>query len=134
MDGFGDVFGGEVFGAGEVGDGAGDFEDAIVGAGAEVEIGHRELQKFERRVVENAVGFEFPAAHAGVAGDLRFLLETFLLTLARGDDAFADLRGGFAGFAAGDLAEFDGRDFDVQIDAVEQRAGDAAEIILDLAR
>ena len=33
MDGFGEVGDGEVFRAFKVGDGAGDFEDAVVGAG-----------------------------------------------------------------------------------------------------
>ena len=37
LDGFGDVFGGNSSGAGEVGDGAGDLEDAVVGAGAEAQ-------------------------------------------------------------------------------------------------
>jgi len=36
LDGFADVFGGDRVGFGEVGDGAGDFEDAVVGAGAQV--------------------------------------------------------------------------------------------------
>ena len=33
LNGFGDVFDGDVGFGGEVGDGAGDFEDAVVGAG-----------------------------------------------------------------------------------------------------
>ena len=40
LDGFEDVVGGDVIQRGEVGQGAGDFEDAVVGAGAEVEVGH----------------------------------------------------------------------------------------------
>ena len=40
MDGFGDVFGLDRVGAFEVGDGAGDFQDAVVGAGAEALLGH----------------------------------------------------------------------------------------------
>jgi hypothetical protein len=44
LDGFEEVIGGDGVGRGEVGDGAGDFEDAVVGAGAEVEIRHRELE------------------------------------------------------------------------------------------
>ena len=35
MDGFGDVFGGDSRRAADIGDGAGDFEDAIVGARGE---------------------------------------------------------------------------------------------------
>jgi hypothetical protein len=36
LDGFADVFGGDGVGGGEVGDGAGDFQDAVVSAGAQV--------------------------------------------------------------------------------------------------
>jgi len=43
-----------------------------------------------------------------------------LLALAGGDDAVTDLGGGFAGFRAGDVAELDEGDFDVEVDAVEQ--------------
>ncbi len=38
LDGFGEVGGGQVFFAGEVGDGAGYAEDLVVGAGAEAEL------------------------------------------------------------------------------------------------
>jgi len=34
LNGFGDVVAGDFFGAGQVGDGAGDFQDAVVGARA----------------------------------------------------------------------------------------------------
>ena len=50
------------------------------------------------------------------------------------DDALADRGGTFLGAFAGDVAVFDGRHFDVQIDAIEQRAGDALTIALDLHR
>jgi hypothetical protein len=36
LDGFADVLGGDRVGEGEVGDGAGNFQDAVVGAGAQV--------------------------------------------------------------------------------------------------
>ncbi len=39
LDGFADVVGADVFHAGEVGDGAGHFQDAAVGAGAQVVFG-----------------------------------------------------------------------------------------------
>ncbi len=40
MDGFGEVFGGDRVVAGEVGDGAGDAEEAVVSAGREAEFAH----------------------------------------------------------------------------------------------
>lgn len=44
LDGFEEVAGLDVFGVGEVGDGAGDFEDAVVGAGREGELLHGLLE------------------------------------------------------------------------------------------
>jgi hypothetical protein len=82
---------------------------------------------------QRTVGFEFARDHARVAGDAGTMFEPFLLGVARGDDALTDGGGGFAVALAGDVREFHGRDFDVQIDPVEQRTGDAVEVVLDLA-
>jgi hypothetical protein len=54
------------------------------------------------------------------------VLEPLLLALAGGDDALPDLGGGLAGGFAGDFAELDGGDLDVQVDA--------AQVTLDVAR
>ena len=51
LDGFGNVGDVDVFGLSEVGDGAGDFEDAIVGAGAEVQIFHSLAEEVESRTI-----------------------------------------------------------------------------------
>jgi len=40
LDGFGDVVGGDIFNAFEIGYGAGDFEDADVGVGEEAKFGN----------------------------------------------------------------------------------------------
>lgn len=47
LQGFGDVGGGNFFGTFEIGDGAGDFDDAIIGAGAQVKIRNRFFHKFQ---------------------------------------------------------------------------------------
>ena len=75
----------EVLGAGQVGNGAGDFQDAVVGAGAQVQVGHGELEQFERGLVQGAILLELAAAHAGVAGDLGPSLEPLPLAPAGGD-------------------------------------------------
>jgi hypothetical protein len=62
------------------------------------------------------------------------MFEPLLLDVTGGDDPLADGGRGFAVALAGDVLEFHGGDFDVQINPVEQRAGDAVQIILDLAR
>ena len=48
------------------------------------------------------------------------------------DDALANGSGSFFCAFAGDVAVFDGRHFDVQIDAIEQRAGNALTVPLHL--
>src|ERR1700678_4437046 len=123
----------DVGGAGEIGNGAGDFEDAVVGAGAQIQIGHGEFQQLDGGLVQRAMSLDFLGPHAGVAGDGRFVGEAGLLELAGLDDAGANGGGSFAGPLAADFAKFDLGHLDVQINAVEQRAGDAAEIVLDFA-
>ena len=46
----------------------------------------------------------------------------------------AEFGGGWAGGHLGELGERDGGDLDVQVDAVEQGAGDATQVLLDLGR
>ena len=50
-----------VFGTGEVGDGAGHLEDAVVSPRAQVQIGHRELEQF-RRHVQDAIATDAAAS------------------------------------------------------------------------
>ena len=56
-----------------------------------------------------------------------------VLQTARSHHALANLRGAFAIRFTGHLAEFHLRHLDVQVNAVEQRAGNAPEVILDFA-
>ena len=67
MDGLQEVRGGDPFGPGQVGDGAGDAEDAVVGPGGEAEFFHGLLQQVALRLLEGAGCAEFPAAEQGVA-------------------------------------------------------------------
>jgi hypothetical protein len=60
---------GMVLAGSEVGDGAGDFEDAVVGAGAEVQVGHRHLEQILRLPRPAQCCLSSLRAHAGVAGD-----------------------------------------------------------------
>ena len=76
---------------GEIGDGAGDFEDAIVSTGAEVQIRRGELQQLFRVLVEFAELLQLPRPHVRVAGDMRLSVETFVLTFPCSDNTFANL-------------------------------------------
>ncbi len=105
------------------------FKNAVVSARAQVQIGHGEFQKLLGRLLQRAIAFQFARTHAGVAGDGRLAREPRLLPLARFDDPFADGGGSFARLLGADVAEFHLRHFDVQINAVQQRPGNAAEII-----
>ena len=52
----------------KISDGAGYFQDPVVGAGAEVQIAHGVLEEFVPAVVEAAVFLELGMTHACVAG------------------------------------------------------------------
>src|SRR5216117_480941 len=72
--------------------------------------------------------------HARVARNARLAGKALLLTAPRSNDPFANLRGTLAGPFARNFPELHRRHFDVQINAVQQRSGDASEVILDFAR
>jgi len=118
----------------EVGEGAGDLEDAVVGAGGEIEVVHRLLQQgvglgFELAVLADELG-----GHGAVGGDSGVLGKTLLLDEPAALHPLADgLRILAAAIAARQLFVVHGRDFDVEVDAVEQRAGDPLAVFLDLA-
>lgn len=73
-------------------------------------------------------------AHAGVAVDFRLAGKPRVLDFSRGNQAFANLRGGFAGLHIRHLAEFHLWHLDVHINPVKQRPGNPDKIILDFAR
>ncbi len=105
LDRFADMFGENVFGVGEVGDGAGDFEDAIVGACAEVEFRHRHFHHAFGGFVQGAMVFQELCGHAGIAAGLAAFSEALALDFAGGGDAFTDRGGGFAGSFGGEDAK-----------------------------
>ena len=78
--------------------------------------------------------FEMPRHHSGVAGYSLVIVETLSLPLARSHDAVADRGRAFLRALTGNVSIFDGRHFDVQIDAIEQRSRDSLTITLYLNR
>ena len=87
LDGLSDMGGVDLGGVGEIGDGASDSEDAIIGACAEVEIFHGVAEEVEGFFTESAVLFEQARLHGGVVVDAGMGAETFDLALSSGDDA-----------------------------------------------
>jgi len=128
------VFGGDLVARLQVSDRARHFQDAVVGAGAEIQFGHRDANQLLRLVAELAMLLDLARPHSRVAVDLFVGPEARLLPLTGTPNAIADWGGGFFGARAGDVAIFDGWNFDVEIDAVEQRSGNSLAITLDLDR
>ena len=92
MDGFCEVGDGEVFCAFEVGDGAGDFEDAIVGARGETLLLHGTLEKALGIGAELAVGANLAGSHLRVGIDFfTGFAEAHTLLLACGHYAVSNL-------------------------------------------
>ncbi len=122
---FRQVLGGDALLAVQVGDGAGDFEDAVVGAGAQAQPADGHFQRALAGLVEGAELAEKPGRDVGV-------VEAALVLEGVGTlDTPAHFGGGNAFARAAQLLVGDGRHFDVEVDAVEQGAAELAEIALD---
>lgn len=66
LDGFGDMGGADVVAAGQIGDGPGDFQNAVPGAGRQIKLRRRLLQQLAAGFVRLAAGIDFLGAQAGV--------------------------------------------------------------------
>jgi hypothetical protein len=78
--------------------------------------------------------FDLARAHSGVAVHFGIGVEARPLFFADVLDASADGGRWFFAPRAGDVAVFDGGDFDVEIDAIEKRAGNALAVTVNLGR
>src|SRR5438876_4863844 len=90
LDGFGDVRGADGLGALEVGDGARDFQNAVVGAGAQTQAGHGVFEQAFALGRNIAIFADLSRAHLGVAVDL-FTLVALELAAPGRHHALADL-------------------------------------------
>src|ERR1700724_2148093 len=106
---------------------------AVEGAGGEAELLEGVVEQALPGVVETAVAAEVLVRHRRVDRGRAGRAEAGELHRPRGRDARADDGGGLARGGA-QLAQREGRHLDVQVDAVEQRAGDAAAVALDQRR
>jgi len=119
------VIGSDAIGLGKTGDGAGDFEDAIVGSGAQTEFRHGHLEQFLGLFIQCAEFLEFLRSHVRVAADKWFTVEAGVLSLTCRHDTLTNLRGGFASAISCNLAKLDLRDLHMDVNAVEQGIADA---------
>ena len=86
VDGFKDGVFRDILNPGKIGDGAGDFQDPVIGAGTEFEAGNRLTQKHFACGIQLAVLLKFPAPHAGVAIDPPAAGKAGFLNLSCSDD------------------------------------------------
>ena len=117
--------------SGQVRDGAGDFQDAVVGASAERELFHRLLEHFAERGVERDVGADLRVAHAGVGRELSPRV-TRELTFACGLYPSANDSRTFTRRRILQLTDRERGRLDVDVDAVEQRAANARSVFDNL--
>lgn len=133
VDGFAEVVAVDVVAGGEVGDGAADAEDFVVGSGGQAHLFHRRLQQ------RFGVGFQFAVfadlgrGHAAVQSQ-RVLAEATLLHFSRGLHVGLHLLAAGSDRLIGELPEGDWGDFDMDIQAIEQWAADPTDIAFDLQR
>jgi hypothetical protein len=123
----------DIFGAGKIGDGAADFKDAAVGAGAQAQFVDGGFKKFLRVLIHGAIALDIARAHLRVGVDGPFLKPS-KLDVARVIDALANRFRGFAGIAAGKILVAYRRHFDLNVDPIEERARYARAVALDLQR
>ena len=135
LDGLGKVGHGQALRSVEVGDSPRHLEDAVVGAGGESLLLHGTLEQPLGVGAELAVGADLTRGHLRIRVDLLAILaEAFALALARGENSFADLGGAFGGGAPAQFLVLNGGNLNVNVDAVEQRAGDLGDVALDHRR
>ena len=116
------------FAAGQIGDGAGNFQYAVIGASREVESGHGRAQQGESGLVGSGVCVEQSAVHLCIVIYAGCLFEAFALYFPGADYPFANGRAGFSRTAVGDFLERNGNDFYLYVDTVEQRTRDAVQV------
>ncbi len=131
LDSFCQMFGRDGLALVQISDGAGHFQDAVVGACRQAQPLHGVPEQF-------LTGFSHPAdlpgefgGHMGIAVNSLFVLESFFLHLSCGDDSVADGLTYLGDTFLVQLLKRNGDDLHVQIDAVEQRSADPVDVFLD---
>jgi hypothetical protein len=112
---------------------AGNLEDAGVGAGGETETVSDHFEESVAGGVRLAELFDETGSHLGVTVDFGAFV-SLQLQLA-GTRYPLGYGGGAFGFTSvGQIAVFDGRHFDVDVDPVQERPGDAGTVAVDRDR
>lgn len=131
LDGFFDVMRLDASGLFEIGDGAGDADDLIMGSCREPQFGDRGAHALGLNGTEWAILPQFSTAHVRVGQGLG-VGEALALKFSGGGDLLADLGAAGPWGPVGEFFERDGGDFDVDIDSIEQGAADTGHVAFDL--
>ena len=132
LDGFGNMLEPHVFRLGQIGDGPSHLEHPVIGAGREIQVRQCVLEKQEGGGIELDKLLEFAGTQSGVAGN-GSADQPMSLAFAGRFNPLSDLLAGFPRARPVEVGESDGRNLDVQVDPVEQGAGNAAQIRLDFS-
>lgn len=116
----------------EVGDGAGEFDEAVVSTGGEAHRGNGLAQEVFAGLVEGAYFTEEGAIHLGI-GENSFPFEAFSLNIAGAFDAGADVEAPLSVARGFEFIEGDARDFDVEVDSVHNGTGNAGFVACGFA-
>src|SRR5256885_16023989 len=111
------MFGFEIFGPFEISNGAGNFQNAVVSAGGESELCDGILHDAFTLWAQHAVLANVARSHLGIRVDV-LVEETAKLRVASGDDTVPNRLGRFGGAAARQVLVRDGRNIDLNIDAI----------------
>ncbi len=106
------------------------FKDTGVGAGRETESISNQFKHTVAAGVQFTVFFDVAGCHLGVAVDFGAFI-ALQLDFSRTCHSLGDLSRAFGFATVGGVAVFNRRDFDVDVDAVEQRAGDAGTVAVN---
>ena len=114
----------------KIGNGAGYLQDAGIGAGGEAEAVGDQLQHPVAARVQLAVFFDKAGSHLGITVDFGPTV-AFQLEFTRTLDPPGDCRRALGVATVGKIAVFDRRHFDVDVNPVQQRPGNARPVAVD---
>ena len=115
----------------QIGDGAGDLEDAAIGPGREPEALHGPLQQAQAGRFQGAEAPSQGGVHLGVA-EAAEALQTLMLSLAGGHHLGPQHRRGRAGGVGRQLLEGHRRHLHLKVDAVQKRPRDPGQVLAHL--
>jgi len=123
----------DLFASGQIGNGPSQAEDAGVGPGRQAEPVSDHLEQGLSFSVGLTEALQLARAHAGVAVNPE-IFQAGLLDATGGFDAGTDVGAGFNGSVGCQFLVVDAGHLDMQVDAIQQRPGQAGAVALQQRR